>query len=324
MVSSASHFFIVLCSIFSSCDAVDRQSSSFLSVRAVGNFLREKTRNKSVMKRKHLFQPKKGGGGAPFKEVETTLSKLSPLAKETFSEDVARQTLGELSRAYEGNAHDAYVSVDSDAIAANMSHVYGDDPHNAGVYGEILPESVLHMLALAAKYNPNLRDQDGKFKPGRYVDLGSGNGKSVLLAGLLGFEGDGVELADPRFKIACSGLERLGKAGNASSTECGSHGLGHVKFTKGSFLDDKVSLDDTDVVFTDSVYWSDDMMQTLAAKAAKMKPGSVIFSFKAFPGEQFKHLSEETLGTSWDTGTTWQFQQVGNEGTDSNAISSFD
>ena len=62
---------------------------------------------------------------------------------------------------------------------------------NAGMYGEITPFSLVQMFSAL------------DFKPGlRFYDIGSGTGKLVALAALLGYHATGVEIVKDRYE-AC-------------------------------------------------------------------------------------------------------------------------
>merc|ERR1719487_1864599 len=139
------------------------------------------------------------------------LKAMSDKAKKAFPAEIARTALEKLSAAYESKSIDAFAPLaqqDTTALMQNVSDI--KEGNMAMTYGEVLPHSVFHMLALAAEKNPNLRDEQGHLKPGHFYDLGSGFGKTVILASLLGFEGDGIELRGPRFNVACKSLGRLG------------------------------------------------------------------------------------------------------------------
>merc|ERR1712066_997686 len=63
------------------------------------------------------------------------------------------------------------------------------EPRRAAVYGEVPLASLTDILETAG------------VKPGmKYYDLGSGTGKTVLFANLLGLDATGVELAPGRWK----------------------------------------------------------------------------------------------------------------------------
>lgn len=181
----------------------------------------------------------------------------------------------------------------------------------------------------------------GERRP-KFYDLGSGFGKIAMLAAVSGFDAGGYELAEPRIQAACQALDRLaGQATMANATsheahsaemardavadaavaaaeppprqECGTeNGAGHgeLRFFKGSFTHEDVDLKDADIIFTDSVFWTKEMMETLAGKAKHMKDGSLIFSYKPFPGDTFTDLKTLSLPTSWSSSTDWHVQQV--------------
>lgn len=343
------HVYVALvCSCFWSCNAVDdRRNLFFLGVRSSGHLLKEKPKfsdtplpNHEPLEGNLLMNMGKEDGdmgkehgtvtnssdNKPKDEVTTMMNALSPESVVAFPEETTRRALEQLSMAFDGEALNGY----SDVSLKNITQDFdaGHMQAIAGVYGEVLPQAVIHMLALALQKNPNLHDSDGTLKPGHFYDLGSGFGKAVMLASLLGFEGDGIELSSHRFGSACETLERLQKPPKPdgatpdanpdfighSRSECGSDGHGKAKFSKGSFLDDKADISDADLVFTDSVYWTPEQMKTLGEKASKMKSGSIIVSYRPLPGNNLASLGKVDLPVSWlngpREGVSFQVQQV--------------
>jgi len=266
-------------------------------------------------------------------DLQTTASKIMPGVK---VEDVFPTVEGAfegLSGSYDGVAMQSHaISVDGEEIKRN----FRGSNSQAAVYGELIPPSAAAMIEFAVKHNPNIV-WDGKehyryevnhgtseSRP-KFVDLGSGFGKISMLAALLGFDAAGYELAHPRIGEACKAVGKLaGKSdwkqqalevdkSSAPHEVCSSDASqdhGQINFFEGSFTHDSVKLEDADVIFTDSVFWDEEMMKALGEKASKMKPGSIIVSYKAFPGDAFEKVQTLPLPTSWSSATAWQVQKV--------------
>jgi len=134
----------------------------------------------------------------------------------------------------------------SEEATGSRSHV---------VYGELASSSVLRALERA------------QWRPGeRFYDLGSGGGKVVAMAWLLGMRATGVELLSKRFTSACAAVRRLpvaGRPANASST---------LSFIRSSFLD--VDWCDGDIVYVNAVMFSPQLMSSLAERAACLRRGA--------------------------------------------------
>jgi len=158
------------------------------------------------------------------------------------------------------------------------------------LYGEIQPPSFMQLL------------QHIGARPGqKYVDLGSGTGKTVFAAWLLGLDATGVELVDKRWKTGCEAVIKSKGLGFAKKSN-------GVNFVHDNFL--KMDFSDADIIFTDSAMFSKEMMLGLADIARRMKPNSKLISTSGFPGEGFR-LDEKILApTSWSTGTTFTVQTV--------------
>lgn len=98
-------------------------------------------------------------------------------------------------------------------------------------------------------------------------------------------------------------LSRKQKSLGLSSCELnGGKGWGRIQLFKGSFTKDDVNISDADVIFGDSVFWNEKMMKTLGEKGSSMKSGSIIVSFKSFPGEKFTRQEPFPVWPSWEMG----------------------
>merc|ERR1719183_2170857 len=135
-------------------------------------------------------------------------------------------------------------------------------------------------------------------KPGmKYYDLGSGTGKTVFAAWLAGLNATGVELVGSRFNTACQAVAKAKHLGNKKNN------VGpDVKFLHASLFDTDFS--DADIIFSDSAYFSKDMMLRLGKLGRRLAPGTKIISADGFPGEGYQ-FERKVLGrTSRSSGTT--------------------
>jgi len=152
---------------------------------------------------------------------------------------------------------------------------------SAGIYGEIQPDRIMHML------------RELGAKPGqRYYDLGSGAGKTVAVAARLsGMNATGIELSKDRHVAGCRALGNLRRARSRAD------GAGSVELVHGSFFDYDVS--DADVVFLDSVEWTGEMMQRLGQMLKGLRKGSRIVSFRDVPGSEFERAGTADTAGNW-------------------------
>jgi len=217
--------------------------------------------------------------GANQTEVDSLVGLLAPAAGRYFPG--AETALAELSALYEGRAIDPFY-IEKDLGFDKGFAEAGD----AGLYGEMLPSSVIGMLA-GVNARPGMR----------YYDLGSGFGKTVVLAGLLGLQATGVELVDHRWDAACNALLR------AQS----SFRPGQVKMVHGSILEFDFS--DADIVFTDSLAFSDSMMDSLSQAARRLRPGSRIITAVPLDRRWFKDTGKFVGPSSWLPDSEWIIQE---------------
>merc|ERR1719183_2374649 len=204
------------------------------------------------------------------------------------------RVLQQLNSIYEGHALDTFYSADEgfaddDVASRNFGALA------ASIYGELLPTTVLKMLVEVAGLKPGQR----------YYDLGSGTGKTVTVAGLLGLKATGVELQQQRFDGACTAVRHAKSIGVKLP-----HGA-HIQFQHGSFLD--VDVSDADLVFTDSVEFPNDLLEGIAKIARRMKPGSKVISARGLPGPGFENKGAFAGPASWDGNgfsSQWMLQTV--------------
>lgn len=201
------------------------------------------------------------------------------------------QSLYALDALYKGNVRNASeTEAQADHAQRDVYNKSGDAAES--VYGEIQPEAVLEMFRVTGV-------REGQ----KYYDLGSGYGKTVVLAWLEGLNATGVELAGNRWKASCDALQRAPETGISGS------GNG-VNFVHASFFD--VDFSDADLVFMDSVMFSDETMKDLAAAIRHLRPGTkIVSSHMGLPGPGFEYLGELKGAVSWThRKSRWTIQAV--------------
>merc|ERR1740130_381645 len=170
----------------------------------------------------------------------------------------------------------------------------------AAGYGEIVLGDFLDML-----------DKVGAHAGQHFYDLGSGLGQLVFTAGLLGLDATGIEIVTQRHLMAVEAVEQAEKQGIGETH-------GSISHIHGSFYD--IDFSNADIVFINSVMFSDGMMKILGEKARSMKHGSRIISYlglpdakrgehqpadepKGFVGTWFRRMKSITLRTTFSTGS---------------------
>jgi SAM-dependent methyltransferase len=165
----------------------------------------------------------------------------------------------------------------------------------AAGYGEVLLDDFVDMLN-------GVGAQAGQ----HFYDLGSGLGQLVLIAGLLGLDATGVEVVNQRHQQACAVVRQAEEEGVG-------HDHGSINFIHDSFYN--VDFSDADIVFVNSVLFSDDMMSTISEKAQTMKHGAHIISYLSLPahdgannhiGTWFRKAKSISMKTTFSSGTPWQ------------------
>mmetsp|Transcript_51031 Transcript_51031/g.148133 ORF Transcript_51031/g.148133 Transcript_51031/m.148133 type:complete len:302 (-) Transcript_51031:105-1010(-) len=218
-------------------------------------------------------------------EVDHLVQGLTPGACERFP--AAHLALQELSEVYEGHVLDPF-HMDGHAFNENFDRAW-DQLGNASIYGEILPQSVVAMLASVGA------------RPGmKYYDLGSGFGKTVILAGLLGLEATGVELVDQRWHASCAALSRARDASSSLHPR-------QVRMVHGDILNFDFS--DADIVFTDSLAFSESMMDMLSQAARRMRPGTRIITAQPLDSVWFRDVATFKGPSTWASDSDWLIQE---------------
>lgn len=178
---------------------------------------------------------------------------------------------------------------------------------HADTYGEVMPESFLEMLWKVGA------------KPGEcFYDLGSGTGKLLLLAWLVGLRVRGIELSRARAEVAWRSISEIKARFEIGSPLMASFPQlvpGALECSCNSLFD--VDFSDADLVLFSSVMFSSTMVAKMASKARGMKPGSRIISKHnlenlgeagIFP--EFRLVGEIQLDTTWKSASGWMVHEV--------------
>lgn len=163
---------------------------------------------------------------------------------------------------------------------------------NAATYGEIDPESTKALLEKVGA------------KPGeRYYDLGAGDGKTVMVAWLMGLNATGVELVPNRFQASCTALERLRKLPAPATASK------NLQFFQGSILN--LDFSDADILFVQNLCFDWDLTKGVARAAKAMRKGARILSYSALPGfADFKKIGKFEIHANYqDTSIVWNIQE---------------
>jgi len=194
-----------------------------------------------------------------------------------------KKALLTLNRVYEGCAFDSkYKMGDVQKALGESAKSFGSE--YALVYGEISPFSLVSMFCKVCA------------TPGqRFYDLGSGTGKAVVLAKLLGLTATGIEIFEDRWLVSCEAKERL------LSELKDSDG---IQFLHANVLD--VDFTDADLVLCTDILWPAELRAGVANIARGMQRGSFVVTNEEIcddPG--FDLLTEIELVTNWNSAQTY-------------------
>jgi hypothetical protein len=232
----------------------------------------------------HASSPTKTDGSTGAVDNDNTTEEVLHLEAINKSSHFSNRTdaLTSLEQIYSGHARHPHWKIGNDYHAA-VSEIKGvkDLPKDAVLYDEITPAALMQLLGhIDARPGQN------------FVDFGSGTGKTVFAAWLLGLNASGVELVRGRWKIACKIAQTA-------------HHLGYHMTEQGpgvSFIHDDFrhyDLSNADIVFINSARFSKGMMRMIADNAtAQMRPGAKIISSGGLPGETFRKDESVFAATS--------------------------
>jgi len=186
------------------------------------------------------------------------------------------------------------VKINADAITAILAPLYNDLPkttaagqHNL-TYGEIEWPTLKHMLEYAEK-----QVWSG---PGRFYDLGSGRGRSILFMSLTGLFDHciGIEVLPERILLAKQALLKL----RTSIPNAGSR----VKLYETSFLNPAFKYKDARMVFLSNMCYDKETNDAIFTRLNnEMQRGSIIFSSKIpdYKLTNFETVAIERLPMTW-------------------------
>jgi hypothetical protein len=174
------------------------------------------------------------------------------------------RALAHLDAVYGGRAFETTQAREQDraeVLAATGSRV-------AGAYNEICPSAFAELVVGHAA------GVEGQV----LFDLGSGSGKTVILAWLLGLEAVGIELAQNRWRESCDAVDTLRRlhGGSAKHSDRG------VRMYHGSFLGVRFAA--ADILFLNAMQFDDEMVRAISCAAREMRPGAYVISSSADGG----------------------------------------
>jgi len=194
-----------------------------------------------------------------------------------------KEAVRTLNRVYEGCAFDSKYKM-GDVQKALKESAESFSSEYALVYGEISPFSLVTMFCTVCATSGQ-----------RFYDLGSGTGKAVVLAKLLGLNATGIEFFEDRWVVSCEAKDRL------LSELTDSDG---IQFLHANVLD--VDFSDADLVLCTDILWPADLRAGVANIARGMRRGSFLVTNEEIcddPG--FDLLTEIELATNWNATQTY-------------------
>ena len=136
-----------------------------------------------------------------------------------------------------------------------------------------------------------------------FYDLGSGSGKAVILAALMGSFSEcvGVELLAPLHELSESVLFRLKQLSFEYLNEIN---LPKIQFKHGNMLNEDISK--ADLVFAHATCFDDTLIQSLKKNCRSMKKGAYLATVtKSFSMSDFELVYEKRHSFSWGEGTVY-------------------
>jgi SAM-dependent methyltransferase len=155
----------------------------------------------------------------------------------------------------------------------------------AATYGEIKFESAQKLL-----------DYLKPTKDDVFYDLGSGVGKLVLQAYLTTDikKSVGIELSGTRYELAVKALKAAAENNLFDHRE--------AKFLNENII--TADFSDATIVFICSTCYSEELMEKIAEKLIKLKPGTKIASLKEFKAGRLKKIETLKLPMTWSEGSS--------------------
>lgn len=157
----------------------------------------------------------------------------------------------------------------------------------AATYNEIKPKAFLEMMKTVDA------------KPGmKFYDLGSGTGKVVYAAWLLGMDATGVEAIEKRYHTSCSVMKKALAQQKHKDVKQGTAHFMHDNFMTMDFSD-------ADILYADSAMFTKPIMDRLGEISQTLKKGAKIITTKSIPAEGFDLETGVVAATAQSLGTEW-------------------
>lgn len=232
-----------------------------------------------------------------------------------------RSVLNAVEAAYRGSSSDASIKhfqAGRGAAEISTAALLGEPDSSVFTYGELDPSSLIDML----------RCLDAR-RGQRFYDIGSGIGKIVVAASLLGLNATGIEAVRERCALAQVAAKRVAHATPMSGDNLVSKPLvtstesewfpEYASVTRGgvprhpprllhaSFFD--VDFSDADIMFMNSMLFTEEMMEQLSGMALKLRPGALIVSSKTLLGDGFERVGAVSTRASWSDSPFLMFIQ---------------
>jgi SAM-dependent methyltransferase len=172
-----------------------------------------------------------------------------------------------------------YRGRDAFTVPRNAERVV-DRARSSGMYGEIMPTAAMRLI-----------DYLGLGQADSFYDLGSGAGKLVLAAAIASrAKCVGVELVEPRWRIACDALDDAQRLGVIRARE--------VEFRREDFMTSDLS--DATVIYSCSTAFPLPFMKKLVDHLATLKKGLIFVTLQDLdPNFWFEPQDVLYLDMSW-------------------------
>lgn len=172
-----------------------------------------------------------------------------------------------------------------------------DDENSVSTYGELTLEGLKKIIETSQNIMGDLSHK-------KYVDLGSGTGRTVVLASNYFGESYGIELSKKRNDI---GKKILEDYGNRIQNE------DNILLINGDMYD--MNCRDKDVVYISSLCFTDTMMDRLKNKLnEELKIGSLIFTSKELDlneNDNLERLENINVKMTWsDSSTLYVYRKI--------------
>lgn len=172
------------------------------------------------------------------------------------------------------------------SLVEGVAHVSSD------MSGDLMPKDVYTMLAAVGA---------GKLRNGRFYDLGSGMGKVTNIAAKTFYmKATGIELSRTRHGEGCKYITHHVQNPVVAPAS--------VQLVHGSMFD--YDLSDADIVFVNSLYFTQGMMNRLSKVLQTMPKGSKVVSYLPLVGDDFKELKQVSLRGTWGETSFRAFEKV--------------